>query len=86
MAQSRKDVRKFVRVEEGLANPSHINFKSPHKDRTQPQKLATPSAATALKAEKCGWGLNCPICKNVEEDWDGDHQKQIQQSIPSTQA
>ena len=27
----------------------------------------------------CGWGLNCPICKNLEEDWDGDHQKQIQQ-------
>ena len=32
-----------------------------------------------LKAEKSGWGPNCPICKNLEEDWDGDHQKQFQQ-------
>ena len=28
--------------------------------------------------EKCGWGPNCPICKNIEEDWDGDRQKQLQ--------
>ena len=26
-----------------------------------------------------------PHCKNIEEDWDSDHQKQSQQSIPSTQ-
>ena len=31
-------------------------------------------------AEKCGWGPNCPFCKNIEEEWDGDHhQKQLQQ-------
>ena len=29
--------------------------------------------------EKCGWGPNCPFCKNIEEDWDGDHQKHLQQ-------
>ena len=31
-------------------------------------------------------GTKLPICKNIEENWDGDHQKQSQQSIPSTQA
>ena len=50
----------------------------PIKIEPQPQELATPNATTALKAEKCGWGPNCPICKNIEEDWDSDHQKQIQ--------
>ena len=30
-------------------------------------------------AEKCSWGLHCPICKNEEEhkeDWDGNMQKE----------
>ena len=36
----------------------------------------------SLKAEKCGWEPNCPFCKNQEEDWDGDHQKQLQQKTP----
>ena len=27
------------------------------------------------KPEWCGWGPNCPICKNAEEDWDEEHQK-----------
>ena len=33
------------------------------------------------KAERCGWGPNCPFCKNQdkEEDWDGNHQNQLQQ-------
>ena len=32
------------------------------------------------KAEKYGWGLNCPFCKNQDkEDWDGKHQNQLQQ-------
>ena len=86
MDQSRKDVRKFLCIEEGLANPSHIHFKSPIKIQLHPQELATLHDATAMKAEKCGWGPKSPICKNIEEDWDGDHQKQSQQSIPSTQA
>ena len=25
------------------------------------------------KAEQCGWGPNCPICTNTEEDWGGEH-------------
>ena len=37
----------------------------------------------SLKAEKCGWGLNCSFCKNQDkEDWDGKHQNQLQQKTP----
>ena len=32
------------------------------------------------KTEKCGWGPDCPFCKNQDkEDWDGKHQNQLQQ-------
>ena len=32
------------------------------------------------KTQKCGWGLNCPFCKNQDkEDWDDKHQNQPQQ-------
>ena len=36
------------------------------------------------KAEKSGWGPNCPFCKNQdkEEDWDGSHQNKLQQKTP----
>ena len=42
---------------------------------------------TLKQIEKCGWGSNCPICENIEEDWDGDMQNQQhpQQNIPHTQ-
>ena len=43
----------------------------------------------SLRTEKCGWGPNCPFCKNQdkEEDWDGNHQKQPpQQKIQMPQA
>ena len=36
--------------------------------------------STVTKPERCGWGPNCPICKNAEEDWDREHEKQLQQS------
>ena len=49
--------------------------KSPIKIEPKPKEEPT----TSLIARKCGWGPNCPICKNIEEDWDGDHQKQLQQ-------
>ena len=65
--------------------PPAITSNPPIKIEPQPQELATPSATTAPKAEKCGLGPNCPICKNIEEDWDGDYQKQIQQNTPNTQ-
>ena len=58
----------------------------PNKDRATNQRCGNPHTTTMPKAEKCGWGQNCPICKNIEEDWDGNHQKQIQQNIPNTQA
>ena len=43
--------------------PSATTSRPPIKIEPQTQEQATPSAATAPKAEKCGWGLNCPICK-----------------------
>ena len=38
------------------------------------------------KAEKCGWGPDCPFCKNQEkEDWDGKHQDQKTSFQPQVQ-
>ena len=54
----------------------------------QSHEAAIPCATMTLKQiEKCGWGPNCPICKNIEEDWNGDLQNQQhpQQSNPCTQ-
>ena len=61
------------------------NSKSPTKIEPQAQEQSIPSAAALLKAEGCRWGLNCPICKNIEEDWDGEHQKQFHQNTKNTQ-
>ena len=34
------------------------------------------------KTDKCGWGPNCPFCKNQDkEDWDSKHQSQLQQKM-----
>ena len=55
------------------------NSKPPIKIEPQEPDQPPPSA-TAPKAEQCRWGPNCPICKNAEEDWDGEHQKQSQQT------
>ena len=44
--------------------------------KVEPITEGQPS--TSPKAEKCGWGPNCPFCKNQEEGWDGDHEKQLQ--------
>ena len=51
--------------------------KPPIKIETQAQEQQGSSAAAPPKAEQCGWGLNCPTCKNIEEDWDGEHQEQM---------
>ena len=52
--------------------------------KEEPKTEEQPS--TGPKAEKCGWGPNCPFCKNQEEeDWDGDHQKQLQQQLQPQQ-
>ena len=49
--------------------------------KVEPQDLGQLNPNSAVtKPERCRWGTNCPICKNAEEDWDGEHQKQLQQS------
>ena len=47
----------------------------PIKREPKPEEQPTTSPIV----ENCGWGPNCPICKNIEEEWHGDHQKQLQQ-------
>ena len=52
--------------------------KSPIKEEHK-----TGEQSTSLNAQKCGWGPNCPFCKNQEkEDWDGKHQSQLQKVPP----
>ena len=70
---------------------STANITSPNPlIKVEPKTEGQPS--TSPKVEKCGWGPKCPFCKNQEEDWDGDHQKQLQtqlqpqQKVPMTQA
>ena len=48
---------------------------------TEPQDpdQSNPSSSVP-KPEQCGWGPHYPICKNAEEDWDGEHQKHFQQT------
>ena len=56
--------------------------KPPTKE--EPKTKEQPS--TSPKAEKFGWGPNCPFCKNQEEeDWDGDCQKQLHQQLQPQQ-
>ena len=54
----------------GVASPN-----PPIKEEPRTGEQSTISQ----RAEKCGWGPNCPFYKNQEEDWDGNHQKQLQQ-------
>ena len=63
---------------------SATNPKLPIKVEPQEQDQPTP-CATAPKPEQCRWGPNCLICKNAEEDWDGEHQKQFQQTNTNIQ-
>ena len=60
------------------SNPPTIKTEPQSPNQPRPSPTATKQDSTAMKQEKCGWGLNCPICKN-EEDWDGEHQRQLQQ-------
>ena len=58
----------------GIASP-----KPPIKEESEigEQSIISP------KAEKCGWGLDCPFCKNQDkEDLDGKHQSQLQERTP----
>ena len=87
MAQNRKNVQEPFKTEKDRPIPPNNNNntatatipKSSIMIEPQAQEQPTTSSIVAPKAKKCGWGPNCPICKNVEEDWDGDQQKQVQQ-------
>ena len=56
-----------------------MNPKPPVKIKPEEPDQPNPNSPTP-KPEQCRWEANCPICKNAEEDWDGDHQKQLQQT------
>ena len=57
---------------------THVTSPKPpikEEPKTEEQSFTSP------KTEKYGWGPNCPFCKNQgneEEDWDGNHQNQLQ--------
>ena len=55
-----------------------LHLPPPSKTEEQPKIAAMPSTMVMPKqaTERCSWGPHCPICKNKEEDWDGDWQNQ----------
>ena len=73
-----------------LLPPNYLNnnsknttgITSPTPPITEEPKIGELSIISP-KGEKCGWGPNCPFCKNQDkEDWDGKHQNQLQQKTP----
>ena len=74
----------FKERKDWLLPPNHLNngnknttgVASPKPPLKQEPKTGEQSIISP-RGEKCGWGPNCPFCKNQEEDWDGDHQKPI---------
>ena len=68
-------------IDEAKSTANTFSPKPPLK--VEPKIEGQPS--TSPKAEKCGWGPNCPFCKSQEEDWDGDHQKQLQMQLQPQQ-
>ena len=75
------ETRKDWLIPPNYNNDNNINtaittsLKSPIKIEPKPEEQPT----TSLIAEKCGWGTKLPHQQNIEEDWDGDHQKHLQQ-------
>ena len=63
-----------------LNNDSATGITSPKPAIKEEPKIGQQSIISP-EAEKCGWGSNCPFCKNQdkEEDRDGKHQDQLQQ-------
>ena len=52
------------------------------KKATSPKSTIKEEPKTG-EQEKCGWGPDCPFCKDQEkEDWDGKHQSQLQRVPP----
>ena len=63
-----------------LLPPNYLN--NDCKNATSPKSPIKEEPKTG-EQEKCGWGPNCPFCKNQEkEDWDGKHQSQLQKGPP----
>ena len=63
-----------------LLPPNYLN--NNHKKATSSKSTIKEEPKTG-EQEKCGWGPNCPFCKNPEkEDWDGKHQGQLQKVQP----
>ena len=69
-----------------LLPPNYLNNDSKNATGiTSPKPLMKESkigeqSIISPKAEKYGWGPNCPFCKNQDKkDWDGKHQNQLQQ-------
>ena len=81
MSSNLFEIRKDCSLPPSTNTSTNIIIKpNPSTIKTEPQDPNQPRpSSTATKQERCRWGLNCPICKNVEEDWDGKHQKQLQQ-------
>ena len=82
----------FEEGKDWLLPPNYLN--NDNKDTTsvaspKPHIKEEPKTGEqsifSLRAEKCGWGPNCPFCKNQKEDWDCDHQKQLKQKTPPQQ-
>ena len=68
-----------------LLPPNYLN--NDCKNATSPKSPIKEEPKTG-KQEKCGWGPNCPFCKNQEkEDRGGKHQSQLQKvpSLPEVQ-
>ena len=59
-----------------LLPPNYLS--NNHKNATSPKSPIKEEPETG-EQEKCGWGPNCPFCKNQEKEvWDGKHQSQLQ--------
>ena len=80
MSDNPFEIRKDWAVPPSTNASTNIIIKSnPPTIKQNPRSKPAKASSTATRQERCGWGLNCPICKIVEEDWDRDHQKQLQQ-------
>ena len=56
---------------------------------TRPPLKEEPKAeeqATSPKAEKWGWGLDCPFCKSQKKEEENKQQQKLSPNVPSPQA
>ena len=63
-----------------LLPPNYLN--NDCKKTSSPKSTIKEEPKTG-EQEKCGWGPDCPFCKDQEkEDWDGKHESQLQKVPP----